>query len=376
MTQYIYKIENSINGKLYIGQSSQSLEKRFIQHCSCKIMTISKAIKKYGRHNFQITKLKQFENLPQPLLNKVETYYIEKYKSLTPNGYNISKIGGKVELTKEQRNKISIKLKGRKITNYQKTRISESSIIRWSNPEERIKQRKILTNIIKERKEKHTISIKEEKCMFNSMTQFYKITTPDNIEFCSIGLYHVAKENNLDVSCLYKVSKGKRKHHKHWKVEEILNVSINNKIISTRDFLNFKALTKSKPKKYIKDTNKYLITPPNGYVFCTYGLSHLAEYGLTPHSLYQVAKGKFSQHKNWKCSLINDESIEFKKYGEQYSKYLITTPENISFCVYGLTHILDEFGVNGIYLGRLTHKNNKKYGKHYKNWKCELITEN
>lgn len=83
----IYKIENLINGKIYIGQSIH-IEKRWSEHCkasSCSL--ISKAIKKYGKDNFSFQIL---EECSVDSLTKKESEYIAKYNSLAPNGYNIT----------------------------------------------------------------------------------------------------------------------------------------------------------------------------------------------------------------------------------------------------------------------------------------------
>ena len=48
----IYKIENLINHKVYIGQSIH-IERRWKEHCANSTSSvISKAIKKYGKENF------------------------------------------------------------------------------------------------------------------------------------------------------------------------------------------------------------------------------------------------------------------------------------------------------------------------------------
>lgn len=49
---------------------------------------VDKAIQKYGKENFELTILGEFEDY-----NEKEQYYIQLYRSLTPYGYNILKGG-------------------------------------------------------------------------------------------------------------------------------------------------------------------------------------------------------------------------------------------------------------------------------------------
>lgn len=87
----IYKIENKINHKIYIGQSKNP-QKRFEQHCSRVPQyksLIYDAIQKYGKENFSFEVIGWFEDY-----NEKEKFYIQYYQSLVPNGYNIA-IGGK-----------------------------------------------------------------------------------------------------------------------------------------------------------------------------------------------------------------------------------------------------------------------------------------
>ena len=82
----IYKIENLINHKVYIGQSIH-IEKRWQQHCQpSSDSVIAKAIKKYGKENFSFQIL---EECSEQDLDEKELFYIKSYNSLVPNGYNI-----------------------------------------------------------------------------------------------------------------------------------------------------------------------------------------------------------------------------------------------------------------------------------------------
>ena len=82
----IYKIENLINHKVYIGQSIH-IERRWKEHCANSTSSvISKAIKKYGKENFSFQIL---EECLEEDLDEKEIYYIKKFNCIVPNGYNI-----------------------------------------------------------------------------------------------------------------------------------------------------------------------------------------------------------------------------------------------------------------------------------------------
>lgn len=83
----IYKIENLINKKIYIGQSVH-IERRWAEHCQHSSNSlISQAIQKYGKQNFSFAILQEESDITK--LNQLEANYIRQYNSLTPNGYNI-----------------------------------------------------------------------------------------------------------------------------------------------------------------------------------------------------------------------------------------------------------------------------------------------
>ena len=93
---YIYKITNTLNGKMYIGKTNFTIEKRWREHCQdSQKETLQKrplysAMKKYGIENFSIEEIEQLET-PQQAEER-EKYWIEYYGSFK-NGYNAT-IGG------------------------------------------------------------------------------------------------------------------------------------------------------------------------------------------------------------------------------------------------------------------------------------------
>lgn len=123
----IYKWENKINHKCYIGQA-KDLNRRLIHHFS-NIKTgrynspLYKAVAKYGINNFDITIVEVLEASDDlnKRLDEREIYYIEYYKSYK-EGYNQTKGGdGGItgyKFTEEQRNKVSENSKRQAASSY------------------------------------------------------------------------------------------------------------------------------------------------------------------------------------------------------------------------------------------------------------------
>jgi group I intron endonuclease len=88
----VYLVTNTINGKRYVGQTSQSLERRWFLHQhrkSCK--ALHSAINKYGAENFTIEVL--FSPPTREQAGELEIEYIDRYNTKAPNGYNLTQGG-------------------------------------------------------------------------------------------------------------------------------------------------------------------------------------------------------------------------------------------------------------------------------------------
>lgn len=94
----IYKIENKLNGMIYIGQTKQGIKKRFNQHCLADSY-LGRAIRKYSKDNFTIEVI---ETVEDELANDVEHKNILKYNCVTPNGYNMNEYGRLVGLVSKK----------------------------------------------------------------------------------------------------------------------------------------------------------------------------------------------------------------------------------------------------------------------------------
>lgn len=97
----VYKITNNINGKIYVGQTSD-LHRRWIWHknqANKGRIDYRKNIKiplyfdidKYGKDNFSIEVLEEIDDKETRLQREI--FWIEKLGSLEPNGYNKSRGG-------------------------------------------------------------------------------------------------------------------------------------------------------------------------------------------------------------------------------------------------------------------------------------------
>ena len=90
---YIYKITNDINGKVYIGKTYNSIEKRFKEHCKDRLKRgyeqrpLYSAMNKYGVEHFYIELLEKTDDPEEK-----EKYWIEYYDSFR-KGYNATRGG-------------------------------------------------------------------------------------------------------------------------------------------------------------------------------------------------------------------------------------------------------------------------------------------
>lgn len=95
MNGFIYIIRNTVNSKVYIGQTRVSVETRWqehLRHARYGDQIINRAMRKYGVDKFYIETL-EICNLD--VIDCREMYYIDLYDSTDKSkGYNVS-IGGK-----------------------------------------------------------------------------------------------------------------------------------------------------------------------------------------------------------------------------------------------------------------------------------------
>lgn len=129
----IYKITNLVNQKIYIGQTVQSINRRFKQHINNALRNNSTlnrihlyaAIRQYGADNFSIEQIDTANSKQE--LNEKEIYWITTLNAMDNTvGYNCA-YGGQGNIAYERLLAGAIKRTGRKMKEETKQKISNSN---------------------------------------------------------------------------------------------------------------------------------------------------------------------------------------------------------------------------------------------------------
>ena len=291
----IYKSTNKITGKIYIGQTTQTLENRIKNHVKesdkNKKRPFLLSLKKYGIENFIFEVIDCANNLDE--LNDKEIYWIDYYKSTTPNGYNITGggQGKKMIRTEELTKRISKGLinseKWQKIKNSQEFKDKMVKNFYGSNKGKKFS---------KEHKEKIWGKNKQRVLDFNKTTAKKWIVVNENNNIIRLtGKEEYFNSIGLDTGNISrmanKLNKNKiiKRYYGYYCFidnnqtdEEILC------IVNNLDSHYFNEIT-----IHNKKTNETLIMKKNEiYSFC---LKENYDYS----SFLRMTKGHFKSYKNW-----------------------------------------------------------------------------
>lgn len=123
----IYKVTNTVNGHIYIGQTKTALGKRWSKHCSDARSgagwVLAAAIRKYGHEAFTLDVVEECAD--KDALNAAEIAWILKLQPL----YNVCGGGGSLgSHSDETKAKISLRLKGKPFSEAHKQNISQGLI--------------------------------------------------------------------------------------------------------------------------------------------------------------------------------------------------------------------------------------------------------
>lgn len=205
----IYKITNKINGKVYIGQTIQSIKRRWNEHCGkenyCRLL--HRAIQKYGKENFTIERIDHAHSRDE--LDNKEIFWIKFYDSINRDkGYNLLGGGNKNHtVSDETRKKLSESCKGRKCSEKVKKLLSFLKLGKPKSKEsvEKMRQTKIKNGVHKGEKNYSFGRFGKESAVAKSVVNITLNKTFGSVTEAarSVG----AK----DCSTIVKCCKGKRK---------------------------------------------------------------------------------------------------------------------------------------------------------------------
>ena len=145
----VYCATNKINGKKYVGVTKRGLDKRRRSHeydstkDNPNITHFHRAIKKYGKDNFEWKIVETYPTYEEAL--EGEKFYIKKYKTINPHGYNLTYGGSGIIPCEIVRQKISQSNKAYFSDPANRRKTSDATKKFFENPENRKKHSEYLT---------------------------------------------------------------------------------------------------------------------------------------------------------------------------------------------------------------------------------------
>jgi group I intron endonuclease len=234
---FVYLTICKINGNCYIGSHCTDKENMDPWYFGGGDL-FKLAFKKYGKPSFHRIILKQCLNILEA--RNLESYYIEKFDTLRPNGYNISPSGGMDRgifgiHSEESKLQMSRSRLGKEPWNKGKTGIYSKETIEQmiknhpdqsgkNNPNYKNRGEKSPLYGI-EFSENHKKNLAKSKMgEKNPNAGKYKIITPTGEKFISLSATDFIKEHpeyGINRHFLYSASKTKKTSHKGWKIIKI-----------------------------------------------------------------------------------------------------------------------------------------------------------
>ena len=138
----IYQITNVANGKVYVGQTTMDLARRWDCHVAAAkrgSTLLARAIRKHGREGFRVEPIVRIKN--EADLDGAEQFWIEQHRCVAPRGYNLT-VGGQKSGGKQPPDvcaRKSASHRRRYQDPAQRERQSRNSLAHWQRPEVKAK---------------------------------------------------------------------------------------------------------------------------------------------------------------------------------------------------------------------------------------------
>jgi len=142
---FVYKIQNTLNGKVYIGQTTRGIDDRWREHVRNsyrgKSSPLCDAIREFGPATFTVQELPHTKSL-----RSGEYEWIRYYNSMDPRfGYNVAGSGS--EHSEERRRKMSVAMK--RVWADPETRNKITKAIRGANTSDAVKKRRTRGQLVR-----------------------------------------------------------------------------------------------------------------------------------------------------------------------------------------------------------------------------------
>lgn len=124
----IYLVTNTVTGKVYIGQTTRSIEQRWGQHCYyADSRRLGPSIRKHGKDAFVVEKIAEARSKQE--LDDLEIFHIQRLDSTNRNvGYNLALGGGSGKHSEDTKKMMSEKTMGHHVSDETRKKISASQI--------------------------------------------------------------------------------------------------------------------------------------------------------------------------------------------------------------------------------------------------------
>jgi hypothetical protein len=304
---YIYKITNLVNGKIYVGKSS-NLESIDTYFGSGKL--IKYAIKKYGVSNFKKEILEFCHDSES--LDTLEKHYILILESgNTKKGYNLAEggEGGNTykyfseERKKDAYKKMADTIRGRKLPEDWKRKISESNKGKTFSEETKRKMRGKSRGLGVPKSEEHRKKIGESnkgKCLGKIPSEATRLKMSISKKEKNKLDEDLVKNIIHDYTTIQSLSCCDLEKMYHVPRARVRRTLLENGVkLKTNSDIQKNKFAKEKNKKSIK---RKLISP-NGEEFYSCGNFHelCAKLKVNRQKMYSILNGKIDNWKGWKC---------------------------------------------------------------------------